>query len=89
MSIDDTIFEVGEEIERHAPTAKQNWDDLCAYIAYMEKSHEVLMAENIAMKKVIQIISNPNPAIASDLRTHTEIPEHHRPPGEPDLGDRG
>ncbi len=90
MSIDDTIFEVGAEIEKLDAGTQRNWEDLMSYINSMETSHDVLLRENRILKNAIEIVGQvPNSLINNNLRTPgaTNVPEHHRPPGEPDLGD--
>ncbi len=90
MSIDDTIFEVGAAIQRDAPGAQQDWDDLISYINSMEQSHDVLLRENRILKNAIKIVGQmPSSLINENIRVPgaVNIPEHQRPPGEPDLGD--
>ena len=58
MSIDDTIFDIGDIIDTlpKETGAKESFSELCRYIAYLETENETLTKQNIAMKSVIKII---------------------------------
>ena len=59
MSIDDTIFDIGDIIDTlpKETGAKESFSELCRYIARLELENESLTKENNAMRIVINMLS--------------------------------
>ena len=84
MSMTDNIFDVQAAL-RDKPEASL-FGEIITYLNEIEEQRETLIKQIRILKGAIKIVGHPLEACD---RVNQPVPEHHLPPGEPELGDVG